>query len=512
MKIRVLALLILGFLQMVSCGGEKKENPAQQSPLAILLSTEPTNMDPQIPFDDSDYVLGNIYEPLVRFDSAFRLSPGLALRWTNPNDTTWRFYLDDRARFSDGAPLRSSDVKFSIERLQRLSGSDRKAFTDHIVSVQAIDEHTVDIKTDSPLIILNNLLYIPILNEKNVASAKHPPFVGTGPYRIKDWKNGERILLESNPYFQPQPAIQNVNFVLSLASEKILDDVQQLRPDLTITVPFRKIAEFMDRKKANQIQGLDILSAHGISVYFLAFNLKDSIPDFPSGNPLKDIRLRKALARATNREELVQKVLWGFGRPAEQLIAPEVFGFDSSISAPEYNPEEARKMIQQAGYSGLKIPIYSATSASNMVEKTLISQWAKAGIQATLVLLPDQEMTRRLADGNFSVAVAGYVCGSGDASELLAFSLHSRDPEMKFGKGNYASYGNPEVDRISRENLREFDPRRRLQMLQTSMRIVSDELPYLPLLVLNDIYIVSDRLKWQPSVNGDVFCADMSFK
>src|SRR5262245_3906609 len=500
MKTRSLILLFITLLSL-SCREDKKEGGAKPvTPLVILLATGPTNYDPQVPFDDSDYVLANIYEPLVRFDSAFRLSPGLAHRWTNPDDHTWRFYLKEDATFSDGTPLHASDVKFSIERMQKLAGSDRQGFTEHIASINVVDAHTIDVKTDSPLIILNNLVYIPILSEKDVNAKKTPPFLGTGPYLLKS-HDATKVVLERNPHRKPAPSISEVQYLISLDREKIFQDIEQIKPDLVITVPFRKIEDFLKLKRENKMEGFDIQSAKGISVFYLIFNMKESVADMPDGNPLRDASLRKAFAHATNKEELVKVVLKGFGRPANQLIAPEIFGFDTGTSAPEYDLAAAKKILEETGHSGIKIPIYGSESGTNIMEKTLIKQWEQAGIHAELKRLPDDEYARRLVDGSMALTYAGYSCGSGDASELLTFGLHTRGTDQKYGKGNYAFYSNREVDQVCQENLRVFDPKERLDMLQRSLRIVNDDLPYLPLVIFNDVYIVSDRLQWQPAVN-----------
>src|ERR1700752_562861 len=116
----VIALALLGGF-FLSCKEKEPSAAPPKGPLVILVGTDLTSLDPQIPFEvDSSYVLGNIFESLVEFDSSFRLSPCLAKRWTNPDDHTWRFYLNEQAFFSDGTPLKGSDIKFSIERLKSL--------------------------------------------------------------------------------------------------------------------------------------------------------------------------------------------------------------------------------------------------------------------------------------------------------------------------------------------------------------------------------------------------------
>ena len=119
-------------------------------------------MDPQVPFDEvSSAIHFNIFETLVRFDNSFRLTGRLAERWINPNDRTWRFFLSKSARFSDGSPLRASDVRFSLERVRTLPGSQLTGLVEHISSVEVVDDGTVDVHTDTPLAIMNSLAFTP---------------------------------------------------------------------------------------------------------------------------------------------------------------------------------------------------------------------------------------------------------------------------------------------------------------------------------------------------------------
>ncbi len=92
------------------------------------------------------------------------------------------------------------------------------------------------------------------------------------------------------------------------------------------------------------------------------------------------------------------------------------------------------------------------------------------------------------------------------------FSFHTLDEKNGYGKGNYAGYSNPELDHIAEENLRVLNPRARLEMLQRAMRIVTDDLPYIPLIISPDVYIVSKRINWTPSVTGDLRLKMVTFR
>ena len=505
MRLRLECIFLLLAALVFSC--KQNDSPAKtatNAPLTIVVATDIATFDPQIPFEvDSSYVLGNIFDSLVEFDGSFRLSPRLAKRWTNPDDRTWRFYLDDQARFSDGTPLKGSDVKFSIERLKTLENSDLSGFVEHIKQIHLINDYTIDIKTDSPFSILNHLVFIPILSEKHVRSAgndiSRKP-LGTGPYKLVSYEKNKKITLTLNEFYKPKPEIQKVEFIINSDVEKILDTVLAKKPDLTMTLPFRKVEEF---QKANPKE-LQLLRSNGITVEYLIYNMKESVPGYEK-NPLLDLNLRKALAQAIDRGEIVRAVFKGFGRPATQLIAPEIFGYDSGIQSPAFNVAEAKRLVQEGGYTGLKLPIYSLRGGSQRFEKLLMKQWTAIGIQPSLHIWKNAaEMNADLNIGNYVMALGGYVCTSGDAGELLSFGLHSRDERGSYGKGNYAHYSNPEVDRIIQENLRVLDPKTRLGMIQRVMRIVNTEIPYLPLLIYDDVYIVSKSIRWVPPVSGEL--------
>ncbi len=507
----VIVLVLLGGL-FSACKDPAPPAVSQKKPLVILVGTDLSTFDPQISFEvDSSYVLVNIFDSLVEFDASFRLSPGLAKRWTNPDDRTWRFYLNEQASFSDGTPLKGSDVKFSIERIKSLKNSDLRGFAEHISEIRILNDHTIDIKTDRPFSILSNLVFIPILSEKNVKAAgdqmnERP--VGTGPYKLASRVKGKKITLAVNEFYKPKPEIDTVEFVISSDVERVLENVLTMKPDVTLTLPFRKIEEFQKQNPPD----LKLLRSNGITVEYLIYNLKPSIPGFEK-NPLLDINLRKALAQGIDRAEIVQTIFKGFGRLATQLIAPEVFGYDSNIRPPEYNPVEAKRLIQEGGYSGLEVPIYTLKGGSYRFENLLIRYWSEIGVKPSLRIWKDaNEMNHALNAGDFVLALGGYVCTSGDAGELLTFGLHTRTERGSYGKGNYAHYSNPEVDRIIEENLRVLDAKARLDMIQRAMRTVSAEIPYLPLLIYDDVYIVSKKIYWTPPASGELKIRNIAYR
>lgn len=504
-----LALLVLAIAASPCCR-RGPAPPSDSRPLRVLMGADVTTLDPQIPFDNvHTAVFANIFDSLVRFDSDLRLSASLAERWINPDERTWRFFLS-KARFPDGSPLRASDVRFSIERLASLPGSQMQGFTQHISSVDVVDELTIDLHTDTPISILNDLAFIPIMSERHVRSVgdrvSEIPF-GTGPYKLVRWERGRSILLEANPHHEPAPGIRHVEFAIRDDDRTLPDEILRMHPDLALFVGLTTLEAIEGRKGPD----LEVVSSGGLAVFYATFNVRSQAPGFKGKNPLQDLRVRRALAHATGQSELLHRLLKGFGRPAAQLIVPQVFGFDPGIKPVPHDPVAGRELLAQAGYPDLDLPIYTSQTGSHRFEKLLIEQWGRIGVRARMKELGTQELQRALETGAFTVALQGYSCTSGDASEIVTFCLQSRDPVKGYGMGNYSGYSNPDVDRISEENIRVLDPRKRLRMLQGALRIASQDMPHLPLYSVDDIYLVSHAIRWVPRVDGEIRVSEIAF-
>lgn len=504
------AALLTAALCVLACHGKGGSAPAAfDGNLKIVLGVEPTSLDPQLHFDDvSAIVLDNIFDPLVRFGSSMRLTQGLALRWINPDDRTWRFSLDTAARFHDGSPVTAADVKFSLDRVRSLAGSEIMGFARHIVETVVVDEHTVDVRTDTPIAILNSLAFIPIMSEKQVKAAGDKvgerPF-GSGPYRFVSWERGRRIVLEASAHHKDQPTVRRAEFVIAASEDAaVLRAIQEERPHLAALLRW-SLREELEKRK---LPGQRLVSAPGLGVYYVTLNQRPELPGRRGRNPLTDARVRKALSLAIDRDELAREGVRGAGRAAPQLVVPPVFGYDPSLTGDPHDPQAAARLLAQAGQRSLTLRLLDRPDRSHSVENVLIKQLSKVGVHATLDLAEPEILQRRLVAGDFEAVVQGFACTSGDASELISWALHSGGAHGD-GAGNYGAFANPVVDQLANENLRVFDPRRRLEMLQQALRVVAEERPLLPLFVSDDLYLISESVRWEPTVNGLVRLRDI---
>jgi peptide/nickel transport system substrate-binding protein len=496
----------LACLLAVAC--TRDEKPKQpEGTLRVLLGSDIATLDPHVSVDSiTSIIVGNVFEPLVRFDRSLRLVGGLAERWINPDERTWRFFLDRRARFHDGTPLRASDVKFSVERLLSLPGTPVAAFVRHIRAVEAIDDHTVDIRTDAPVAILNDMAFVPIVSERSVRAAggrvDDKP-LGSGRYRVARWERGRAIDLEASEFARDPAAIARVEVEL-LPQEGMLERIEAGKPDLTLLLR----QSVLDTLEKRNLAGQRLLASPGLYVFYLGFNTRATLPS-GARNPLADVRLRRALVRATDQAAIVEHALRGHGRGATQLVVPEVFGFDPTLPATPVDPATARQMVDAAGHAGVELSILTVEGGSGRIEEELARQWERAGVKLTRREVPERQLAVEVAAGRFDTYIEGWGCTSADAAELLSYLLHSRDEARGLGTGNYYGFAHPEIDRIAETNLGVFDPRRRLALLQRALRLASEEAVFLPLYSQDEMYLLSDRLDWQARVDGEVRFEEM---
>jgi peptide/nickel transport system substrate-binding protein len=247
-----------------------------------------------------------------------------------------------------------------------------------------------------------------------------------------------------------------------------------------------------------------MVSVDGLGVFYVLFNVRREIPGVKGKNPLADKRVRWALAMATDSSEVVREGIQGSGHVATQLVVPQVFGFDPERPELRFDPERARALLAEVGQAGMELRLALDRAAPDWLDRRLVEQWTRVGVRASLLSLDADVLAAAVEAGTFSASVQGYSCSSADAAELLSFSLHSRRMGDGNGVGNYAGYADAEVDRLADFNLRVFDPRERLRMLRRALALAADDLPYVPLYSVQDVFVVSDALDWQPGLSDDI--------
>ncbi len=342
-------LVIVGTLLGASAAWAAKDT------LVLGMVLEPPHLDPtgHAAAAVDEVVYANIFEGLTRIDRNGAVKPALAESWTVSDDgLTYTFRLHHGVKFHDGTTFDSADVKFSLDRaMAEDSTNAQKGLFAPIASVETPDAQTVVITLKSAA---GNFLFnlgwgdAVIVAPESAAENKNNP-IGTGPFRFARWVKGDRIELLRNPDYWGAPA------KLASATIKIIPDpaaatAAMLAGDVDAFANF-PAPEALGQFEVDPRYTVVIGSTEGETI--LAMN--------NARGPLKDIRVRRALAHAVDRKAVVDGAMFGYGTPIGTHFAPHHPAYVDLTARYPYDREKALALLAEAGFAdgltlSLKLP------------------------------------------------------------------------------------------------------------------------------------------------------------
>ena len=474
-------------LLLSGCG--RGQPPPQ--PLRIGLYTSPASLDPHLLNEFVTVaVLTNAFEGLTGLDALLRVRPALAKSWETPDEKTCRFHLRRGALFHDGRPITAADVVFSLERVRQHQKSEFKSYLGGVTSVRALDDFTVEIGSSRSNVLLpTKLAFVMIVPRGSPEEIRAP--IGSGPYRLGLAGRGETIVLTAHDrYWGGAPAEREVQLKVVRGPSRI-ESLRRGEVDLLLDVA-------PDEVRARPM-GFRIVSRPGPAVDILRMRL--------DGPPFADLRVRRAISLALDREQLVARLAGGYGSPAGQLVSRNVFGFDPELTAPARDLATARRLLAQAGY-----PDGFDTELEFRGDRQLdevVRQLGEAGIRVQPRSRHWHELVQRVQQGKARFAYLSLVSDSGEATDILESTLHSPDLARGFGESNVSPYSNPDLDRLIEQAAQTGELEERRLLLGSCLRMVAEDLPLIPLFERHLIWGLRDGVAWQPRADGRVLAVDL---
>ncbi len=316
--------------------------------IAAGLSERMLTLDPANHYSISTTsVLRHLFDPLIDVTNDSKFVPALAETWRPVNNTTWRFTLRKGVTFHDGTPFNADSVVFSLRRVQSNSKLIKSFVYQDIESVEKDGDYAVTVTSKRPFgslpAHLTMLGMLPPSAGKNEEAFFQKP-VGTGPFRFASWTHGDQIAMTANPtYWKPGiPKVEKVTFrfipELSTRTAALrsgeLQVIDRVTPDLVETL--------------KGTRGVKVLDVPAIEAQRWIFQL--------GKEPVKDQRLRQAISLAIDRGVIIKELLKGYGRPVDSPVPPGLIGH-MSLPPKVYDPEKARQILKQAGYSNVSVDI-----------------------------------------------------------------------------------------------------------------------------------------------------------
>ena len=440
---------------------------AQADDLRIGLSADVTSMDPQWNNAGPNNAMAlHIFESLVFLDKNGRYTPGLATSWKPVDANTWEIKLRPNVKWSDGTPCTGEDVKASIERPARLTNSPGPftSYTKSITEVQIVDPLTVRLKLSTPnyASIPNDLNSLPIIPKK-VANAPQADFdagramIGTGPFLFDHFTRGQEIVLKKNPHYWGRvPQWDKVTFKI------ITDNAARTAALLSGDVDVVEAVPAADVPRIKQDAKFHLEQQVSWRTIFWQMDQSRDVSPFvtdKSGkplakNPLKDHRVREAIALAINRDAIVSRVLEGQGVVASSIVSPQIFGHPGGKPI-AYDPARAKKLLAEAGYpDGFGLTLHATNNRylnDAQVAQTTAQLLTRIGIQTKVETLPVAAYFSRARQGEFSFMMLGW--GSVAADVALRSILGTPNAQTGYGSWNWGRYSNPELDKLVQTSL-----------------------------------------------------------
>jgi peptide/nickel transport system substrate-binding protein len=527
------ALLAAGVLASLLTVATQPATAADDGEVILTIGTK-QDVDSMNPYSGvvlSAYEVWNMqYNVLVNL-SADDMSPipELATSWErSPDGLTWTFHLRDDVKWSDGKPLTSEDVQYTFERTRDEEWANFSPFTEGFTEVTTPDKNTVVVRTEEPDPRLPSLpVYIlpkhvwEKYGPKKVRSFPNTDPVTSGPYRLTDWNKGSFFEMSANPdYFAGKPPVDKVRFRLFTNDEALaaainngeIDALYNLAPEL--------------RSQLDKSDNVTPVEAQDGSFTQLVMNTGSG--PVGDGHPaLEDVRVRRAIAHAIDKDALVERVLRGLGLKGQSMSVAVAPKWDLDVPPDKelaFDPAEANRILDEAGYArgsdGIRrMPdgsdplrfrfFFPSDDTTYSRDVQFITEWLDdIGIDSTATPKSEDELTPIENKGEFDLIVWTWTPYA-DPTAMMSYLTCAQVPqEPDDGLYNDAFYCDPEYDRLFNAQRVELDEPTRVDLVHQALQRFYDQAPYVVLYEQDTIEAYrNDRYEgWvrQPAENGPI--------
>jgi peptide/nickel transport system substrate-binding protein len=520
----LLAAAVLVAVSLPACGRSDTvgpsadvRGPAYGDTLVEASIGDISGLIPNITSDSASHEIGGlIYSNLVRTNKDLEVEGELAERWdVSKDELTITFYLRKGVKWHDGEEVTAEDVDFTYRYM--IDPKTPTAYAESFRQVrraEVVDRYTYRVTYDKPyapgllswgIWILPRHILEPVWKAggdlRTTQQNRHP--VGSGAYRFVEWKTGEKVVLESNhDYFEGRPYINRVVYRIIPDPSTIFLELKAKNIDMAGLTPiqFRRQTEYPAFQKAfHRYQYLANAYA------YLGFNLLD--PRF------QDRRVRQAIAHAVNKQEIIDGVLLGLGRPAVGPYKPGTWWYKADVKTFPFDPERAKALLAEVGWKpgsdgilekdGKPFSFTIRTNQGNLVRQQtaeIIQRRLKAiGIDVKIHVVEWAAFLNTfIRKRDFEAIILGWGLGTDPDQYEIWHSSKTGSEEL-----NHISYKNPKVDELLEAGRRTFDQTKRKAIYGELQEILAEDQPVIFLYVPDALPVVSSRVRGiEPAAAG----------
>ena len=535
----LLIVFVLAAFVAVACGSDSSEEgadsgeqsavlteptPVPSEPTATAPASEPTvggvfrrqwadppTLDPHLTTDTtSSFVVVELFSGLVTLNTDLELVPDIAERWEISADgLQYTFYLRPNAKFHDGKPVTAQDFKWSIERAAAPETASPVADTylndivgaldyikgdaTEISGIRVVDDTTLSITVDQPKAYFLAKLTYPtafVVDRATVEAGgrgwtDNPN--GTGPFRLKEYKIGERIVLERNEHFYREPAKVDT-ILLNLAGGQSMAMYENDEIDIT-GVSLFDLERVLDPNEP--LNKELVVAPPDFSISYIGFNT--------SMAPFDDPKFRQALNHAIDKELIATEVLSDLVVPAFGILPPGFPGYNENLVGLRHDKELAQRLLNESNYADAEsrprivITVPGTGGTIGLDLEVVIEMWRQVlGVEVEIQQVEWATYLEDLSDAKFQAyAGLGWQADYPDPQDFLDILFHT-DSAL-----NHGAYSNPELDAILERARTQQDPLERISEYRRAEEMIVEDGAWVPLW-----YTGERHLLLKPHVHG----------
>lgn len=449
-------------------------------------------------------VHASVYESLVYYNSrTFKIEPTLATSWKLISPTQMRLTLRKGVKFSDGSAFTAEDAVFSLQRAMS-KNSNFGPYVAGFDRVVKVDDLTFDIFTKAPNpILLNQMTELRMMSkawaEKNKSlevkdiktkdeNFAHRNAMGTGPYMLKEWMPDQKMTLVTNPNWWGKSQYAKEGNVTEIIYTPVKTENTRTAALLSGEIDMMLDPSPQDLPRLRNTAALKVLDGVEYRTIFLGMDQhRDELvgSSVKGKNPLKDVRVRRALYQAIDIEGIHKVVMRGLSQNTGTLIAPQVNGWTKKTDARyPYSTDNAKKLLAEAGYAnGFEVDFACPNNRyinDEEICQSITSMWARIGVKAKLRTLPLVTYFPMIQRYEASIYMLGWGVPTLDA----LYSLQSLVRSVGVGgDGNYnvGRYSNPQMDALVERIKKETDQKIRNELIEKALLLSHEDVSHIPL-------------------------------
>jgi peptide/nickel transport system substrate-binding protein len=417
---------------------------------------------------------GQLYSRVLRLDDAGELAPGLASSWeVSDGGKTITLKLRS-AKFSDGSPLTADDVVFSLLRIRDHKESAYPAPMQQLESATAQGADTVVLKLKSafaPFIGNLEIWNMGIVSKQDVESrgeekafAKNP--LASGPYKVKNWLPGDRMILEPNPYYWRKGYPKNSGAELLYVADENTRISMLLAGEVDAVrgVPWSQVASMKKRSD------ISVPLEPSTMIFMSLLNHK--------GDVFSDVRVRQAASYALNKEAIAKAITFGNAKVANTTIPGSLLFHHKDYPGLKYNPEKAKKLLKEANAVGKEVVIVITATDSDgqKMAEIMQAQWGAIGLKAKIEKVDGGTFWKRIPGGEYDAAPTWWFNETLDPDLAIRWAICGACGSKAF----YTFYDNPKITELTEAGARELDTDKRRAIYHQIQEISTNEVSQIP--------------------------------